>query len=348
MGVFIGRIVEKDEMSTVIYSKNGLYVLPISSKHNPGDIVDNKDNLITRCYEKDFDINEIIDKKKYYEKRFSYINKIESFFLERGFRKVLTKKLKENLIKETNISYIKTSAGYLTPSPEVEIKKLLSCGFDKLFELNSAYRNDYEDALHSKEFLILEWYQAMAKPEDIIEDFQNLIITLNNSSSLFYQGKNINLKHIEYITYNKLFEKISIDVENFNSEAIKNKFSIEGCSDRLDILDAVFALKIEKTLGIDHPVVVYNFPKERTNLAKIKDNFAQRYEIYIAGIELANCYNEENDYLKLKRRIKNYDKAFFHAMSLGIPQSSGIAVGVDRLIMLLENRTKIFRSATPK
>ena len=342
MGVFIGRIVEKDEMSTVIYSKDGLHILPISSKHNPGDIVDSKDNLITRCYAKDFDINEIIDKKRYYENRFSYINKIESFFLERGFRKVLTKKLKENLIKETNINYIKTDAGYLTPSPEVEIKKLLSYGFDKLFELNFAYRNDYEDALHSKEFLILEWYRAMAKPEDIIEDFRNLIITLNNSSSLFYQGKNINLKHIEYVTYNKLFEKISIDVENFNSEAIKDRFSIEGCSDRLDILDAVFALKIEKTLGIDHPVVVYNFPKERANLAKIKDNFAQRYEFYIAGIELANCYNEENDYLKLKQRIKNYDKAFFHAMSLGIPQSSGIAVGVDRLIMLLENRTKIF------
>lgn len=344
MSVFIGRIVEKDEMSTVIYSKNGLYMLPISSKYNIGDIIDNRGNLITKCYEKNFDINKIMDKRKYYEKRFFYLNKIESFFLERGFTKVLTKKLKENLIKETNIDYIKTNAGYLTPSPEIEIKKLLSLGFDKLFELNFAYRNDYEDALHSKEFLILEWYQAMAKPKDIIADFQNFIITLNNSNSLFYKGKNINLKHIEYITYNKLFEKISIDVENFNLEEVKKSFSIEGDLNRLDILDAVFALKIEKTLGINHPVVIYNFPKERANLAKIKDNFAQRYEIYIAGIELANCYDEENDYLKLKRRIKNDDKAFFHAMSLGIPQSSGIAVGVDRLIMLLENHTKIFKA----
>ncbi len=345
MSVIIGRIVEKNEMSTVIYSKNGLHTLPISSKHNPGDIIDNRDNIITRCYEKNFDINKIMDKKKYYEKRFSYINKMESFFLKRGFTKVLTKKLKKNLIKETNIDYIKTDFGYLTPSPEVEIKKLLSYGFDKLFELNSAYRNDYEDALHLKEFLILEWYRAMAKSEEIIEDFQNLITTLNNSNSLFYQGKNISLKNIEYITYNELFEKISINIDNFDAETIKNRFSIEGNLDRLDILDAVFAIEIEKTLGVDHITVVYNFPKERANLAKIENDFAQRYEIYIAGIELGNCYNEENDYLKLKQRIKNYDKSFFNAMSVGIPQSSGIAVGVDRLIMLLENRTEIFKSA---
>ena len=77
-------------------------------------------------------------------------------------------------------------------------------------------------------------------------------------------------------------------------------------------------------------------------MAKIENGYAKRFETYIAGVELANCYDEENIYENIKNRFENSDKEFFKAMKIGIPAMSGIAVGVERLIMLLENDTSVF------
>lgn len=337
-----GRILKVGKKSTLLWINGQQIRLDFASKHKIGDIIDKNDNLITEC-------KEIYNRKQNEEhferlkKKFDYLKKIRRFFEQKGFLEVATPKLKDSVLQEENISLMKTPYGYLTPSPEVEIKKLISVGFDKVFELCFAYRNDEINSLHKREFLILEWYRPLETHKEIIGDFIELIKYLNAKSSLDYLDRHIDLEKIEYVEYKTLFERfVGIDIENFDSLQAKRDFNIEGDVNKPDILDAVFSLKIEKNLGLEHPVVVYNFPKERAALAKIENGYAKRFETYIAGVELANCYDEENSYENIESRFTNSDKEFFKAVKIGIPAMSGIAVGVERLIMLLENDTAVF------
>ncbi len=340
MGVF-GRIVKVNQKSTLLWWSGQYHTLNFKTKHNIGDIIDSCDNLITK---NNSSYNHKSNEGLFsiMKNRFDYIQKTRDFFRNLGFIEVTTPKLKESIIDETNISIMKTPYGYLTPSPEVEIKKLISLGFDNVFELCYAYRDDHKDNLHKKEFLILEWYRAMQQPKDIIRDFIELIKYLNEDSLLKYQGLNIDLDNVSFIKYKDLFlNYANIDIHNIDKHKIKKMLNIEGEIDVLELLDAVFAFEIEKNLGLNNPIVVYDFPKEKATLARIENGYAKRYETYIAGIELSNCYLEETDYKEIKRRFKNTDKLFFDAMKKGIPKMSGIAVGLDRLIMILENLEKV-------
>ena len=336
-----GRIVKVTKKSTLLWH-NGTYTkLEFSSKHKIGDIIDKNDVLITECG-MEYDHEQDRELFGMFKKRFLYLKKIRQFFEDRGFIEAATPKLKKSIINETNISLMKTPYGYLTPSPEVEIKKLISLGFDKIFELCYAYRSDHENSLHKKEFLILEWYRALAKPQSIVQEAIELIKYLNGGGILKYDDADIDLNATDYASYKELFEIYAgIDIDDFDIQKIKKRFDIEGSTDRLEILDAVFVTVIEKKLGWSRPVVVYNFPKERAALSKIRNGYAQRFELYIAGVELSNCYDEENNYKEVSVRFNNTDRGFFEAMNKGIPSASGIALGVDRLIMLLDNRKSI-------
>ncbi len=336
-----GRIVKVNKKSTLIWNDGRYIELNFVSSHSIGDIIDAQDNLITKCYleyehEKDRQVFNRIKNK------FLYIKNIEKFFDNMGFVEVFTRKLKNHILRENNISLMKTPYGYLAPSPEVEIKKLIALGFNKVFELCFAYRDDYEDALHKKEFLILEWYRPLETYKKIIDDFIAMIKYLNKGDILRYHNLNINLNKVEFVRYDSLLREFAdIDVWNIDIERVKNKFNIEGRVDKIELLDAVFALKVEKHLGLKYPVVVYDFPYQRAALSKIENGYAKRFETYIAGIELSNCYSEENNYGEIVKRFENTDEEFFDAMKKGIPGMAGIAVGVDRLIMLLENETSI-------
>ncbi len=336
-----GRILKVNKKSTLLWQNGKRIRINISSKHNIGDIIDKNDNLLTKCNAKyDYEKDKHLFTKM--QRKFAYIKKIRKFFDNAGFLEVVTPKLKNGILQEANISLIKTPYGYLTPSPEVEIKKLISIGFDKVFELCFAYRNDEANSLHKREFLILEWYRPLETPQKITEDFIELVKYLNGGDTLEYLNLKIDLNKIDYKQYKELFlEYVGLDIDNFDKRLVKKELALEGDLDRLEILDAVFALKIEKNLGLKNPVVVYNFPYERAALSKIKNGYAQRFETYIAGVELANCYEEENSYDEIKKRFENTDKEFFEAMKKGIPPMSGIAVGIERVIMLLENETHI-------
>lgn len=336
-----GRILNKSQKSTTIFENGNCISLNFCSKHNTGDIVNSKDELLFKCTNHT-PLKKLQETFEYYNKKIGFLEKIKEFFKERGYREVITKKLKKEIVKEPNISYIKTPYGYLASSPEVEIKKLLCLGFDKLFEICYAYRDDFEDGLHKKEFLILEWYRALATPIEINREFVELIKHLNGGSVVKYRDYRVDLDKIEFVTYKELFKKYaSLDIEDFDKEAEKKKHNIDGTNDKNEILDAIFSLKIQKHLGIYHPTVVHDFPKERAALSKIENGYAKRYELYIATLELSNCYLEETDPGEIKRRFKEIDSEFVKALEFGMPPTSGIAVGVDRLFMVLNSLDSI-------
>ncbi|WP_022669609.1 amino acid--tRNA ligase-related protein [Hippea alviniae] len=336
-----GRIVKKTANSTLIFSEGKTVKLNFASRHDLGDIIDENDTLLTKCQNRD-KLQSLKNERDYYIQKFEIIKRIKEFFFKESFTEVITPKLKKERISETNINLLDTKAGILAPSPEVELKKLLTLGVEKIFELNFAYRDDFEDNLHKKEFLMLEWYRALAEPEDIIFDFSSMVKYLNGSDILKYKGFEIDLNKVSYISYKDAFlYHCNINIEKTESSKLKESFSIEGTDDKLEILDAIFSLKIEKELGKDCIEVIYDFPKERAALSKIKNGYAKRYEIYIAGIELGNCYLEENNFEEIKRRFGFQDREFMEYMAFGMPPASGIAVGIDRLIMILLNKDKI-------
>ncbi len=337
MSVF-GRIVKVSQKSTTLWHNGHYHILPFASKHRVGDIIDQNDRLLTQSKSKN-EPKAIEQKYRIAKERFSYIKRIKEFMLDKGFEEVITPKLKEKIIHEPNINLIKTSYGYLAPSPELEIKKLLALGFEKVFELNWAYRNDPINRLHKKEFLMLEWYESMKTPQETIQLLIELIRFLNNGSDeLKVKENTIDLTQIMYVEYGELFKKYcGIDIYKLDVEKLKKAYSIEGNISAEELLDAIFAIEIESTLGNRYPTVVHNFPASKASLARIENGYARRFELYINGIELANCYKEETSWDKLKNRINVNDESFIEAMKMGLPPMSGIAVGVDRLIMLLMN-----------
>ncbi len=336
-----GRIIKKNQKSTTIFSSGKTKKLDFCSKHNVGDIITVDDKLLTRCKSADL-LNNLMNTYCNYNKKIEFIEKIKDYLKKKGYREVITKKLKKGLVKEQNINYIKTNRGYLASSPEVEIKKLLCLGFDKLFELNYVYRDDIEDRFHLKEFLLLEWYRALATPEEINEEFLGLIKHLNNKSTINYMGYDVDLEKLEYKSYAELFmEHLSIDINDADVVKLKKEFNIYGTNDKIEILDAIFSLKIQDKLGLNYPTVVYDFPKERAALAKVESGKAKRFEMYIATVELSNCYLEETDPNKLKKYLEINDEDFIKAMEFGMPPTSGIAVGVDRLFMVINNKSSI-------
>ncbi len=340
MGVS-GRIVKVTQKSTILWS-NGRYIsLPFISKHAPGDIIDDKDRLLVPC-RSTYDHARQQRHYRLVKRKMRHIRTIRNYLDEEGFIEVITKKLASERLKEPNIQPIITEAGILAPSPEVRIKELIVMGFDKLYELGFAYRNDQEDRWHAKEFLMLEYYETYRDPKHLIERLLEMIRILNGSDLLNYRGTMVRLNNIRYVSYKEIFkDTLGIDTDAPAVEKLKEQYMIDGDIDRYELLDAIFATKIQDKLGIDIPTVIWGFPAERASLAKVENGVAMRFELYIAGIEIANCYEEETDPEAIGRRLHGSDKRFLQAMNMGLPPSSGIAVGIDRLIMLLEDLSSI-------
>ncbi len=338
---FTGRIIKRTQKSTLIYDGNRIIKLNFKTSHSIGDIIDEHDNLLTKCFYA-LPPERTIRERERLKRRFLYLRRIHQFFNIRGFEFVITKKLKKHPTNETNIKYIKTSRGFMATSPETELKKLLSLGFAKIYELGFAYRDDPEDCLHAPEFLMLEWYRINSTPERIINDLTKLIKYLHGKNIIKYHRKAINISICNYISYEETFKKfVGIDPTTTPTQEMITRFNVLGTEERLEVLDAIFSTHIEKHLGTSSITVVYNFPAERANLSRVDGKYAKRYEVYMGGIELANCYQEETNYKALLERNLLTDIGFNKAIAHGIPPASGIAVGVERLIMILENESCI-------
>jgi elongation factor P--(R)-beta-lysine ligase len=258
---------------------------------------------------------------------------------------------------------------YLHTSPEFAMKKLLVSGLPKIFQIAQTFRNGERSNTHHPEFSLLEWYRAQASYEDLMNDCEGLVKFVAKkiqgaSPVLAWQGK--------CATLDQPFEKISV-VEAFSKFAnidlistldgldpspnlIKKECEKIGIScasdDRFeDIFFRIFLEKIEPNLGVGRPTILFDYPISMAALSRPKESdprFAERFELYICGLELANAFGEltnaivqrkrfEKD-MALKEKLYGYrypiDEDFLDALEEGMPESAGIALGVDRLMML--------------
>lgn len=277
------------------------------------------------------------------------IDAIRSFFKNQGFHEVFTPVMVPIPSIEPNLEVFKTGLrtskglrrdGYLIMSPEFSIKKLLSAGIGNCFEITKCFRNEEEvSRLHSPEFTMLEWYRVNADYFDVMNDFEDLFIKIVGKNELKYQGETYDLtKPWPRITFEEAFKKYA----DKNLEDIKDE----------DFYKIFFNEVEPKILKSKKPIFLYDYPISQAALARPKKNnprFAERFEVFIAGVELGNCFSEltdaklqhqrfEADLSERKRLGKSdlsIDEDFIEALREGMPSASGIAIGVDRLIMLV-------------
>lgn len=241
---------------------------------------------------------------------------------------------------------------YLQTSPEFAMKRLLAAGSGSIFQICKAFRNGEFGRFHNPEFSILEWYKVDFTLQQLMEEVAELVVEVLNG---YYQ-----LNKVKKISYVELFEQVTglnpLDFcqKSYTLYAEKNSINDAAllCADDHSMwLDFIFSYKVQTSLDKHSLYMVYGYPAIQSSLARINlDNpaIADRFEVFIGGVEIGNGFYEladaaeqearfdkENEFRLLNDRVKvEKDSYFLDALSAGLPDCSGIALGLDRLLMI--------------
>lgn len=258
---------------------------------------------------------------------------------------------------------------YLRIATELNLKRLIVGGFDKVYEIGRIFRNEGMDIRHNPEFTSIELYEAYVNYEEMMniaeELFSKIAYKLNGTYTINYQGKEINLapgwKRITMIDSIKEACGVDFNKVETDEEAVKiaKEHNIEipnGKETRGNVIALFFDEYVEKTLI--QPTFIYNYPIEVSPLAKkCKDDprLTQRFEFFIDGREYGNAFSELNDpidqYERFKKEVEAkangddeagmMDEDFINALEYGMPPTGGMGIGIDRMIMLFTDSYSI-------
>jgi elongation factor P--(R)-beta-lysine ligase len=239
---------------------------------------------------------------------------------------------------------------FLPTSPELHLKKALSMGFENIYEVAKCFRNNEVTQIHQPEFWMLEWYRSFASLVDIQVDFVKLVYTLcDQFVHPRPEIKNFTIKQLFKIHIN--FElKPDTSYEEYKKLAEENKLFINETFSIDDLFFLLMLEKIEPNLPKETLVFVEKYPPFQAALARRDEKgWAERFEVYWKGMELANAFDELNDPHEQRKRANEdlskregkspipLDEEFFQALESGMPPSAGIALGLERLFMALRN-----------
>lgn len=258
---------------------------------------------------------------------------------------------------------------YLRIALELNLKRLIVGGFDRVYEMNRVFRNEGMDIKHNPEFTELELYAAYQNLDDMMDVTEKLITTVAQkvlgTLKVNFQGREIDLTSgWRKVTMTEIVKEVTgvdfntIKTDEEAQEALKSlRIPLDPIKQsRGDILAQIFDEKCEDT--IVNPTFVYEYPIENSPLAKkVKgsDTMVQRFELFIAGGEYANAFSELNDpidqYERFLNEIRNRDKGdeeagmmdedYINALEIGLPPTGGMGMGIDRLVMLLTDSASI-------
>lgn len=307
---------------------------------------------------------------------------IRSFFAHNGFLEVETPIVVPAAGQEPHLDPLTTlftdEAGklypaYLITSPEYAMKKLLAAGFGNIFTITKTFRgSEPRGGSHNAEFTMIEWYRTLSDYHALMDDCEKLVASIaskiSGSTTILYQGKPIDMaRPWERITMREAwvkYAKIPADeVDHITDHAFlkdlceKRGYTVNPTDTYDDLFFKIFLTEIEPNLGKDRPTLLYEYPAQMAALARRKADepqWAERVELYIGGLELANGFSEltdakeqrerfiEEDALRrsLGKDIIPLDEDFLDAVA-HMPQSTGIAFGIDRLVMLLTDSKTI-------
>ena len=273
---------------------------------------------------------------------------IREFFITLGYLEIETPQLITAPAPETHIESIPIHDRYLQTSPELCMKRLLAAGFPRIFQIARCFRGGERGDLHLPEFSLLEWYRTGIDYRDLMEECEALFLFLSRrldmGTQLSRRGLNIDLDiPWERLPVQTAFERYaSVSLE----QALNN-----------NRFDQTMVEEIEPHLGVKTPTFLYDYPASLAALARLKPgcpSIAERFEIYVGGIELANGFSELNDAHEQRKRFEKElkEKAllgkivspmperFLKALK-NMPEAAGIALGLDRLVMIFSGARTI-------
>ncbi len=280
--------------------------------------------------------------------RASILQTIRNHFIGAGFLEVETPLRIPAPAPEVNIDAIPADGWFLQTSPELCMKRLLAAGYAQIFQICHCWRAAERGTRHLSEFTMLEWYRTHADYRQLMTDCCALLravaLAVNGSEEIVYQGQRIKLTgEWETITVREAF-------------ATHGGISMEAALAN-DCFDEVMVERIEPKLGLTRPTFLCDYPAERAALARLKpddQSVAERFELYLAGIELANGFSELTDPIEQRMRFAAEESLRrsqdatpyppaekFLTELANLPPAAGIALGVDRLVMLLTDCTTI-------
>lgn len=281
------------------------------------------------------------NKQPYLQTRARVIQAIRDFFISNRYLEVETPVRSPEIIPEAHIDPVMSENWYLQASPELYMKRLLSMGYHRIFQICKCFRKNEKGDFHVPELTLLEWYTAGHTYHDLMDQCQELIRfiaeKLDSKQPLTYQNHNIHLdRPWEKTTVSSAFDTYS--------DIPLDQTLQDNC------FEEILTDQVEPFLGQPVPTFLYNYPRRLASLAKLNPDdpeTAQRFELYIAGIEIANGFTELNDTEEQAMRFKDENKlrvlrnmsrikmpeTFLKSLET-MPDSAGIALGVDRLVMI--------------
>ncbi len=311
--------------------------------------------------------------KEVFIKRSRIIKEVRDFFVNYGFIEVETPMMHSLVGGAAAKPFITHHNAlnmelYLRIAPELYLKRLVVGGIERVFELNRNFRNEGVDTKHNPEFTMIEWYMAYADYNILMDMIEELVTSIsqkiNNSLNLEFGELKIDLQRPwARLTMAEAIEKygnISKDslatYESAKKEAEKLHIKIEASWGLGRIISEIFEAVAEEKLI--NPTFIIDYPKEISPLAKSKENnpeLTDRFELFVAGMELSNGFNELNDPIDQKERFQvqvdsrnagdeeasMMDEDYIRALEYGLPPTAGAGMGIDRFVMLLTNQTSI-------
>lgn len=265
----------------------------------------------------------------------------------RGFVEVATPIRVQAPGTDVYIAPHRTEDGWLITSPEFQMKRMLCGGFSKIYQFATCTREEEAGAWHQPEFTLLEWYRSFASIEAVMADTEQLVHDLTRAVS----GANTLRAGNHQIALNGPFERLTVEA------AFRRYAGIDDVAELAEANEGLYfellISKIEPALAtLPHPVFLHDYPSSQAALARKKSDdsrFAERFELYIAGVELCNGYGELTDPIEQRERFTRdqairqarglpdlpLDEALLDALHEGLPPCSGNALGFERLLALI-------------
>ncbi|MCX7102458.1 MAG: EF-P lysine aminoacylase EpmA [Methylobacter sp.] len=294
------------------------------------------------------------------------LSRIRQFFSERSVMEVETPLLSHSCGTDPQLAFFTSEycfsperqTLFLQTSPEFAMKRLLAAGTGSIYQIGKAFRNGESGRFHNPEFTLLEWYRVGFTLPQLMDEITDLIEAL-------FVGKG--LQETQRISYQDVFflytglNSLEFSYQNYCAYAIESGLSeaISLCEhDHALWLDMLFSHKVQLNLGDNSLCLVYGYPACQSSLARINehcDQITDRVELFMNGVELGNGYYELTDAKEQSMRfdtelairqennlpIMVKDQRLIDALAAGLPECSGIAIGLDRLLMLLSGSKSI-------
>jgi lysyl-tRNA synthetase class 2 len=274
---------------------------------------------------------------------------IRDFFKERDFLEVDTPTRSPAIAPEEFITPFKSEDWFLAASPELYMKRLLAAGYERIFQFSHSFRKGERGRWHNPEFTMLEWYRTGADYSQIISEIEDLVMAIAGrlgfkNNKIKYQGRIIDIKR------------------PWPQLTVSNAFLKAAGWDPLEIDDSLrfdtdFVTKVLSSFSPQRPTVLIDYPAPMASLARLNSGnpcVAERAEVFIGGLELANAYSELTDATEQEKRFREVIEKIQKERGQTMPmpekflkalphllECAGVALGIDRLAMLFCNAPSI-------